>query len=158
MSAYSTVVLQQLLSQRRQTSLDQPSNSRFGFSQFGSDLDKATQEQLANGERQTEMLKQGQYKPNEVINQCIAIFAGSRGFLDDLNPQQRVSIYDRKIDLGKDLDEVVHAVEVVLQHGAGLPGQDEAAPASVNDRSQLVDESADLVGPGARAGQRGADP
>ena len=33
------------------------------FAQFGSDLDKATQEQLANGERQTEMLKQGQYKP-----------------------------------------------------------------------------------------------
>ena len=47
------------------------------FSQFGSDLDKATQEQLANGERQTEMLKQPQYSPLPMEEQVVSIFAGT---------------------------------------------------------------------------------
>jgi F-type H+-transporting ATPase subunit alpha len=45
------------------------------FAQFGSDLDKATQEQLANGERQTEMLKQPQYSPMSMEEQVVSIFA-----------------------------------------------------------------------------------
>jgi F-type H+-transporting ATPase subunit alpha len=45
------------------------------FSQFGSDLDKATQEQLANGERQTEMLKQPQYSPLRMEEQVVSIFS-----------------------------------------------------------------------------------
>jgi F-type H+-transporting ATPase subunit alpha len=45
------------------------------FAQFGSDLDKATQEQLANGERQTEMLKQAQYSPMPMEEQVVSIFA-----------------------------------------------------------------------------------
>jgi F-type H+-transporting ATPase subunit alpha len=45
------------------------------FSQFGSDLDKATQEQLANGERQTEMLKQPQYSPMLMQEQVISIYS-----------------------------------------------------------------------------------
>jgi F-type H+-transporting ATPase subunit alpha len=47
------------------------------FSQFGSDLDKATQEQLANGERLTEILKQGQYQPMSATEQVVAIYAGT---------------------------------------------------------------------------------
>jgi F-type H+-transporting ATPase subunit alpha len=47
------------------------------FSQFGSDLDKATQEQLANGERQTEMLKQGQYQPMAMEEQVVSIYAAT---------------------------------------------------------------------------------
>jgi F-type H+-transporting ATPase subunit alpha len=47
------------------------------FAQFGSDLDKATQEQLANGERQTEILKQAQHKPLPAIEQVISIYAAS---------------------------------------------------------------------------------
>ena len=47
------------------------------FSQFGSDLDKATQEQLANGERQTEMLKQGQYKPMPMEEQVVSVFSAT---------------------------------------------------------------------------------
>jgi F-type H+/Na+-transporting ATPase subunit alpha len=54
------------------------------FAQFGSDLDKATQAQLARGERLTEILKQGQYQPLDVIKQIISIFAGTQGFTDDL--------------------------------------------------------------------------
>jgi F-type H+-transporting ATPase subunit alpha len=45
------------------------------FAQFGSDLDKTTQEQLANGERQTEMLKQAQYSPMPMEEQVVSIFA-----------------------------------------------------------------------------------
>ncbi len=47
------------------------------FAQFGSDLDKATQEQLANGERQTEILKQPQYHPMPMEEQVVAIFAAT---------------------------------------------------------------------------------
>ena len=47
------------------------------FSQFGSDLDKATQEQLANGERQTEILKQLQYAPLSMEDQVVSIFAAT---------------------------------------------------------------------------------
>jgi F-type H+-transporting ATPase subunit alpha len=47
------------------------------FAQFGSDLDQATQEQLANGERQTEVLKQGQYSPLEMEEQVASIYAST---------------------------------------------------------------------------------
>ncbi len=54
------------------------------FAQFGSDLDKATQAQLARGERLTEILKQGQYVPLPVAKQVAIIYAGTKGLLDDL--------------------------------------------------------------------------
>ncbi len=54
------------------------------FSQLGTDLDKATQAQLDRGRRMVELLKQPQYVPYNVINQIISIFAGTKGFLDDV--------------------------------------------------------------------------
>ena len=54
------------------------------FAQFGSDLDKATQAQLAKGVRLTEILKQDQYGPLEVENQIAIIYAATNGFLSDL--------------------------------------------------------------------------
>jgi F-type H+-transporting ATPase subunit alpha len=54
------------------------------FAQFGSDLDKATRAQLARGERLTEILKQNQYQPLDVVKQILIIFAGTQGFTDDL--------------------------------------------------------------------------
>jgi len=54
------------------------------FAQFGSDLDKATLAQLARGQRLTEILKQDQYAPLSVEKQVILIYAGTNGFLDDL--------------------------------------------------------------------------
>jgi len=54
------------------------------FSQFGSDLDKATLAQLNRGRRLTEILKQNQYEPLPVEKQVIIIFAGTNGYLDDL--------------------------------------------------------------------------
>ncbi|HTM11005.1 MAG TPA: F0F1 ATP synthase subunit alpha [Verrucomicrobiae bacterium] len=54
------------------------------FAQFGSDLDQATQRQLARGSRLVELLKQGQYEPLPVEKQILIIFAGTNGYIDDL--------------------------------------------------------------------------
>ena len=52
------------------------------FSQFASDMDKATQNQLARGARMVELLKQGQYQPLPVERQILVLYAGLNGFLD----------------------------------------------------------------------------
>jgi F-type H+-transporting ATPase subunit alpha len=58
------------------------------FAQFGSELDKATQAQLARGQRLTEILKQEQFRPLPVEKQIVIIFAGTKGYLDDLAVEQ----------------------------------------------------------------------
>jgi len=58
------------------------------FAQFGSDLDRSTQQQLARGQRMVELLKQGQYVPQTVERQIAIIFAGTQGLLDDLPVDQ----------------------------------------------------------------------
>ncbi|HOW88813.1 MAG TPA: F0F1 ATP synthase subunit alpha [Elusimicrobiales bacterium] len=59
-------------------------NELAAFAQFGSDLDKASTEQLKRGERMVELLKQDQYKPIPVAEQVLALFAGARGYIDDV--------------------------------------------------------------------------
>jgi len=54
------------------------------FSQFGSDLDKITQNQLNRGQRLTELLKQPQFQPLTAEKQVIILYAGTQGFLDDI--------------------------------------------------------------------------
>ncbi|QYU70190.1 hypothetical protein J4558_08755 [Leptolyngbya sp. 15MV] len=76
------------------------------FAQLGTELDKATQKQLDRGARMVELLKQPQYVPMHVADQVVSIFAGTRGYLDD------VAIKD------------VPAFEKALlsyMHGVGLP-------------------------------------
>lgn len=58
------------------------------FAQFGSDLDEATQRQLARGERLMELLKQPQYSPYPLHHQVFLIFAGTRGYLDKVPVDQ----------------------------------------------------------------------
>lgn len=58
------------------------------FAQFASDLDRATQLQLIRGQRLTELLKQGLTQPYDVVDQVIAVFAGTNGFLDELSNEQ----------------------------------------------------------------------
>jgi F-type H+-transporting ATPase subunit alpha len=55
------------------------------FAQFGSDLDKATQAQLARGQKLTEILKQGQFEPLPVEKQILIIFAGTKGYMDNID-------------------------------------------------------------------------
>ena len=58
------------------------------FAQFGSDLDKASLDQLNRGKHLVEILKQGQYQPLPVEKQILIIFAGTKGHLDDLPVEQ----------------------------------------------------------------------
>ena len=57
------------------------------FAQFGSDLDVATQRQIARGSRLVEILKQGQYQPMPVEKQVLIIYAGTNGFIDQVAPE-----------------------------------------------------------------------
>jgi F-type H+/Na+-transporting ATPase subunit alpha len=66
------------------------------FSQFASDLDKATRDTLARGQRLTELLKQTQYSPLHVSLQVVSIFAGTKGFLDDLEVSE-VREFEQKL-------------------------------------------------------------
>ncbi len=66
------------------------------FSQFASDLDKATQAQLARGSRLVEALKQGQYEPLAVEKQILIIYAVTNGFVDDY-PVDSVSKYEKEL-------------------------------------------------------------
>ena len=54
------------------------------FAQFGSDLDPLTQKQLNRGQRLTELLKQPQFQPLTWQQQVVILFAGTQGYLDDL--------------------------------------------------------------------------
>jgi F-type H+-transporting ATPase subunit alpha len=66
------------------------------FAQFGSDLDKATQQQLARGARMTELLKQGLHQPLPVDKQVLVLFAGTNGFVDNL-PIEALGRYEREL-------------------------------------------------------------
>jgi len=107
------------------------------FAQFGSDLDKATQEQLASGQRLTEMLKQGQYVPQRVAIQVMQIFAGiktmpgdTKTWIRDVEPQdierycvglasfvesRHSDVLDLIESVGDLKPEVVAAIEKVLK-------------------------------------------
>ncbi len=71
------------------------------FAQFGSDLDKATQNQLNRGQRLVEVLKQKQFSPLPFSKQILIIFAGTNGFLDDLPVDQ---VRDFEAELYKYVD------------------------------------------------------
>jgi F-type H+/Na+-transporting ATPase subunit alpha len=66
------------------------------FAQFGSDLDKQTQQQLRRGERITEIMKQPQYQPLSLVQEVMIIFAASSGYVDDV-PAIRVKDFERDL-------------------------------------------------------------
>ncbi|GAA6136794.1 F0F1 ATP synthase subunit alpha [Arenicella sp. 4NH20-0111] len=61
------------------------------FSQFASDLDEATQAQLARGERVTELMKQAQYAPMSTAQVALSLFAANEGYFDDVEKEQVVA-------------------------------------------------------------------
>ncbi|HNX18673.1 MAG TPA: F0F1 ATP synthase subunit alpha [Acidobacteriota bacterium] len=67
------------------------------FAQFGSDLDKATQAQLARGRRLQEILKQPQYQPVPVEKQIALIFAATNGYLDAV-PVEKAAEYEKRLN------------------------------------------------------------
>ncbi|MDR1084301.1 MAG: F0F1 ATP synthase subunit alpha [Deltaproteobacteria bacterium] len=66
------------------------------FAQFGSDLDKATLNQINRGQRMVELLKQAQFQPMSAEKEVLSLFAGTRGYLDRY-PVQAVQDYEAKL-------------------------------------------------------------
>ncbi len=66
------------------------------FAAFASDLDKASQQQLARGRRLVEVLKQGQYQPARVEDQVVMIFAATNGYTDSI-PETDVNRYEKEM-------------------------------------------------------------
>jgi len=96
------------------------------FAQFGSDLDKSTQQTLNRGARLVELLKQGRYVPMPVERQVMAIFAGTKGYIDDL-PVEKVQ---------KFRDELLDFVESAYPE----------IGKSIVSESKLTDENAEALG------------
>ncbi len=82
------------------------------FTQFGSELDKATQVQLTRGERMVEILKQGQFSPLSMSSQVIIIYAGINGFLDDL-PVSSIQRFENELrqDMEQKHLDIMHDLE-----------------------------------------------
>jgi F-type H+-transporting ATPase subunit alpha len=100
------------------------------FAQFGSDLDQATQRQLARGQRLVEILKQTQYEPMSWVDQVLIIFAATNGYLDEqpLNTLSKFEtefltfIQTKKAELRKSIEEagkIDDAAETELKSALG---------------------------------------
>jgi len=86
------------------------------FAQFGSDLDPATQRQLARGERLMELLKQPQYQPIRLDHEVFMIYAGTRGYLDNVDVKQ---ISRWKAEFARFMDTAYSQVgKTILETGA----------------------------------------
>jgi F-type H+-transporting ATPase subunit alpha len=115
------------------------------FAQFGSDLDAATQRQLARGQRTVEVLKQPQYQPMPVENQVAAIYAVTNGFLDHVEVgkvrEWELGFHDY---LATQAPEVLQAIRDEKQISDETKGKLEAAIGSWNESF-----SAELAGASA---------
>jgi F-type H+-transporting ATPase subunit alpha len=78
------------------------------FSQFGSELDQATQKALARGERMVATLNQPQYDPWPMEEQVVALYAGINGYLDDIPVEQVPRFQD-------ELREYLRADKTILE-------------------------------------------
>ncbi|MHC4236099.1 MAG: F0F1 ATP synthase subunit alpha, partial [Planctomycetota bacterium] len=85
------------------------------FAQLGTDLDAATQRQLDRGRRLVELLKQPQYRPYDVADQILSIFAGTQGYLDDL-PLDQVADFEEQL-LTAFRDEHPEIAEEIVRTG-----------------------------------------
>ena len=86
------------------------------FAQFGSDLDKATRQQLTRGERLMEILKQAQYDPQSLANQVVIIFTATNGFLDDV-PAEDCTRFEKEMHeyLNENYLDIYHEIETKKQ-------------------------------------------
>jgi len=100
------------------------------FAQLGTELDAASQRQLDRGGRMVELLKQGQYSPFDVIDQCISIFAGTRGFLDDL---KRTDVHAFEKDLLEFMRGPKRDLRAKLEQAKSFKGIDEEFTAALRE-------------------------
>jgi F-type H+-transporting ATPase subunit alpha len=114
------------------------------FAQFGSDLDKTTQAQLARGQRLVEILKQPQFAPVAVELQIVSIYAGTKGFLDSLRVESILPFEAALHEfMRREHPEVLSAI---VNTGKIEKATDEALSASIREfKERFVKENADSV-------------
>lgn len=112
------------------------------FSQFSSDLDAATKAQLSRGERLTEILKQRQYQPQDIMHQVMIMFAGTHGYLDRY-PVGKVAAYERHLHLFLDA-KYREFMEQLRLAGSFTPEVTEAAKKVLDDFSEMFDPEMSL--------------
>jgi len=107
------------------------------FAQFGSDLDSATQRQLARGERTVEILKQPQYEPVPVERQVVVIYAVTNGHLDQI-PVERVRVWERGLleFIGAQHPQIFDGIRTGKALTEEIEGQLKSALADFNARFQ----------------------
>ena len=111
------------------------------FAQFGSDLDKASQAQLARGQRMVELLKQPQFDPIDVELQVASIYAGTKGFMDSL-PVDSVRAFEKGLHeyLKSSKKEILSAI---VSTGKLEKATEEALSAAIKDyKDRFVKENA----------------
>src|SRR3954464_14930727 len=121
------------------------------FAQFGSDLDKATQQQLRRGERVVEVMKQPQYQPLSLVKEVVIIFAATNGFIDEV-PKERVADYER--DLYRYMDSVGKNVTVKIAKDKAWSADIEKEVRAMLDEfkktSSYTEEKATAASPGGK--------
>ncbi len=98
------------------------------FAQFGSDLDKATKTKLTRGERLVELLKQPQYLPMVVEEQVAVLYAGTRGYLDDVAASDAIRFGNELVDFMRNQKSEVLA-EIVETKDLGAETEKKLAAA-----------------------------
>jgi F-type H+-transporting ATPase subunit alpha len=103
------------------------------FAQFGSDLDKATQQKLNRGQRLVELLKQGQYQPLPAAEQVMMVYAGTSGALDSI-PADKVQEFEKAF-LAHVRDAAPELAEQIQSAPKGVP----------EDTAKALDQHFDTV-------------
>jgi len=155
------------------------------FSQVGTEVDAATQRQLDRGARMVELLKQAQYRPYTLSDQIVSIFAGTRGYLDDL-PLNHVLRFEADLlkhvndeypertkeltdtgDLSDELQEKLGTViknfkaQWVAKNKQPTASESSGDPgpkgtAAAEKPKDTRDQESKVTGPRARSGEKGA--
>jgi len=114
------------------------------FAQFGSDLDKATQAQLARGRRLVEILKQPQFQPMDVALQVVSIYAGTKGHLDSLKVESLLPFEAALHDFMR--REHVEVLSAIINTGKLEKATDEALAAAIGEfKNRFLRENADAA-------------
>jgi len=107
------------------------------FAQFASDLDEASRKQLERGQRMVELLKQPPYSPIPVEKQVVALYAGTRGYLDDI-PVEAVTKFERELYIFMET-KYPHILEKIREQKALDEALEEELKKAIEDfKSQFV--------------------
>jgi len=122
------------------------------FAQFGSDLDKATQQQLRRGERVVEVMKQPQYQPLSLEKEVVMIFAATNGYVDDI-PVAKVKDFER--DLLRFLDtqykQLAEAIGTSKKFDAELEKQTRAMLDEFKKTTSYAEKAPEKAAPSQKA-------